>query len=104
MIGPACMTKHIKSLGFTNRMAFYLILMLFCGLIGGFYLAVKSIESDYSGALACYTIVFTPIGTALSIVLAKIVDKNKAENTGETTESGEGISYMIAKQNIKSEG
>lgn len=91
------MIKHIKAIGFTNRMAFYLIIILFLGLVGGYYLAEKSIEQDYTGALACYTIVFTPIGTALSIVLAKVVDKSKEENTGATEKSGEGINYMLAK-------
>ena len=38
--------------------------------------------------------VFTPIGTAVSIVLVRIVDKSRAENTGA---DGEGIKYAAAK-------
>ena len=64
------------------------MLLLFVGLAGGFVLAVLSIKYQYTGALACWTVVFTPIGTAVSIVLARIVDKSRAENTGA---DGEGI-------------
>lgn len=88
--------KHLKDLGFTNRMAVYIILMLIAGLVGGFYLADKSIEYGYMGPLACWTIVFTPIGTACAIVLNKIVQKSIAENTGA---DGEGIKYATAKAN-----
>ena len=38
--------------------------------------------------------VFTPIGTAISIVIVRIVDKSRAENTGP---DGEGIKYAAAK-------
>jgi hypothetical protein len=85
--------KHLKNLGFTNRLAVYIILFLAAGLIGGFYLAVASIKKGYTGALMCYTAVFTPIGTACSIVLARVVDKNRAENTGG---NGDGITYASA--------
>lgn len=88
---------HLKHIGFTNRLAVYLVLTLFFGLSGGFVLAVLSIKYQYTGALACWTVVFTPIGTALGIVLAKIVDKSKAENTGATEKEGEGIKYAAAK-------
>ncbi len=81
---------HIASIGFTNRMAVYLMIMLTFGLLGGFVLAVLSIKYQYAGALACWTVVFTPIGTAIGIVLAKIVNKSKEENTGS---DGEGIVY-----------
>ena len=47
----------------------------------------------YTGALMCWTVVFTPIGTACGIVLSKIVDKSKAENSGP---NGEGIKYAAA--------
>lgn len=40
------------------------------------------------------TVVFTPIGTALSIVLARVVDKNRAENTSAT---GDGVVYAAAQ-------
>lgn len=81
-------------IGFTNCMAIYLMLMLTAGLAGGFYLALKSIETGYTGALMCWTVVFTPIGTACSIVLARIVDKSKAENRGA---NGEGIKFAAAQ-------
>lgn len=86
-------TKH-KPIGFTNQLAIVLICILILGLIGGFYLANKSIQTSYNGALYCWTIVFTPIGTALSIVLGKVVDKNRDQNTSET---GKGIDYAIAE-------
>lgn len=86
--------RHFKSLGFTNRLGIYILIFLAAGMIGGFYLAVRSIEYDYSGSLMCWTIVFTPIGTAVSLVLGKIVQKSAMENTGA---DGEGIKYAIAK-------
>lgn len=86
--------KHFKKLGFTNRLALYVLLFLAAGLAGGFYLALKSIEYSYTGALACWTICFTPVGTATSIVLSKVVDKNKAENTSG---SGDGITFAAAQ-------
>lgn len=70
------------------------MLFLAVGLAGGFVLALASIRYQYTGALACWTVVFTPIGTALSVVLARIVDKSRAENTGA---DGEGIKYAAAK-------
>ena len=87
---------HLKCLGFTNRLALYIMVFLAAGLAGGFYLAVKSIATGYTGALTCWTVVFTPIGTACSIVLARIVDKSRAENTSA---DGEGIKYAAAKAN-----
>ena len=33
---------HLKNLGFTNRLALYIMVFLAAGLAGGFYLAVKS--------------------------------------------------------------
>ncbi len=73
--------RHLKSIGFSNRLAIYVLIFLFIGLVGGFVLALISIKADYVGALACWTIVFTPLGTATSIVLSRIVDKSRAENT-----------------------
>ena len=70
------------------------VLLLIFGLAGGFLLAVWSIREKYTGSLLCWTVVFTPIGTALSIVLARIVDKNRDENTGA---DGEGVKYAAAK-------
>lgn len=53
-----------------------------------FYLAVRCIDTNYTGPLTCFTVVFTPIGTVLGIVLTAIVGKNKAENTKD------GINYL----------
>lgn len=86
--------KHFKKLGFTNRLAIYILLFLAFGLAGGFYLAIKSIEYQYTGALMCWTACLTPIGTATSIALSRIVDKNKAENISG---SGDGITFAAAK-------
>lgn len=83
-----------RGIGFTNWMAVYLMLMLTAGLAGGFYLALRSIATGYTGALMCWTVVFTPIGTACSVVLARIVDKSKAENQGA---DGEGIKFAAAR-------
>ena len=89
-------TKHLASLGFTNRLAIYILLFLAAGLDGGFYLALRSIITGYTGALMCWTVVFTPIGTACSIVLSKIVHKSEVENSSA---DGEGIKYATAKAN-----
>lgn len=83
-----------RSIGFTNRLAVYLVLLLTAGLAGGFFLAWKSIQHQYMGALACFTVVFTPIGTAIGIVLNSIVHKSDHENTGA---DGEGIKFAAAK-------
>lgn len=88
--------SHLAALGFSNRLALYIILFLAAGLAGGFYLALKSIQYNYAGALACWTIVFTPIGTAASIVLSQIVRKSTIENSSA---DGEGIKYAAAKAN-----
>lgn len=86
--------RHFKKLGFTNRLGLYVLLFLAAGLAGGFYLALKSIEYGYNGALMCWTVCFTPIGTATSIVLSRIVDKNRAENTSG---NGDGITFASAQ-------
>lgn len=91
------MLKHLKSMGATNRLALYLVGMLFAGLVMGFVLAVMSIRHDYMGQLLCYTVVFTPIGTALSIVLNSIVNKSRAENTSG---DGTGIKYGLAMKDV----
>lgn len=88
--------RHFVRLGFTNRLALYIMLFLAVGLAGGFYLAIRSIAYGYTGSLLCWTVVFTPIGTACSIVLSKIVDKSRAENTGG---NGDGIKFASAKAN-----
>lgn len=89
-------TQPKPRVGFTNQLAIKLVRLLSGGLLGGFVLAVLSIKYNYVGSLLCYTCVFTPIGTALSIVLAKVVDKSKAENTSA---DGDGIVYAKAKAN-----
>ena len=67
-------TKKRRGIGFTNLFALLQILYhLFC--------------------TSC-TVVFTPIGTAIGIVLNSIVRKSEAENTGA---DGEGIKYAAAK-------
>ncbi len=97
---PHPVREHMKSLGFTNRLAVYIIIFLAAGLAGGFILAWKSIGVGYTGALMCWTVVFTPIGTACSVVLSRIVDKSREENTSA---DGEGIKYAAAKaQNFNS--
>lgn len=88
-----CKHRHI---GTTDLLGFFLVLLLAAGLFGGFYLALKSIVFNYTGQLLCYTVVFTPLGTAIAIVLGKIVDKNRDENTGP---NGEGIKYSTAQAN-----
>ena len=81
-------------MGNTDRLGYILVFILALGLAGGFALAVLSIRYQYTGALACWTVVFTPSGTALSIVLSRIVEKNRAENTGA---NGEGVKYAAAQ-------
>lgn len=83
-----------KRIGFTNKMAIYIIGLLTAGMSGGFILAVMSITYNYMGALACYTVGFTPMATALSLVLGRVVKKNEMENTSA---EGEGVQYASAK-------
>ena len=97
---PNKFLEHMKSIGATNRLAVYLVIMLLFGLVMGFVLAVMSIHSDYAGSLICFTVVFTPMGTAISIVLNSIVNKSKAENTGA---NGEGIKYALAMNELLEE-
>ena len=87
---------HHHHIGTTDLLGYFLVLLLAAGLLGGFYLALKSIVYNYTGQLLCYTVVFTPLGTAIAIVLGKIVDKNRDENTGP---NGEGIKYSTAQAN-----
>lgn len=78
-------------MGFTNKLACAIIVLVSLDLIGGFFLAYLSIKAQYTGALACWTIVSTPIGALATYVLKPIVDKSKAENTEG------GIIYEAAK-------
>lgn len=85
-----------KRRGFTDNLALFCVALLTIGLFMAYRLAVKSIDADYGGALACFTVVFTPIGTALGITLTAIVNKNRAENT-----TG-GINAIKAEQGFNS--
>ena len=85
-----------KGIGFTNSMAVYILFLLTIGLLMGFILAWTSSNTQDMGALACFTVVLTPIGTACSIVLGKVVDKNKSENMGS---DGAGITFAAAQAN-----
>ena len=87
-------SSHFKEIGFTNRLAIYCIIFLAFGLGMGFYLAMESIENQYVGSLVCFTAALAPIGTMISIVLGKVVDKNRDENTGG---NGDGIAFAAAK-------
>ncbi len=98
------MLSHFKSLGFTNRLALYVLGFLGLGLAGGFYLAMRSITADYSGSLLCWTIVFTPIGTAVGCALPKIVDKNKAENTSGGIVHDSAMADKTTKGSVNSPG
>lgn len=89
-----------KKIGFTNTLAIYLILLLTLTLGLGFYLALESIRAQYTGALICWTAVLSPLDACLGVVLMKIVDKSKAENTS----NGTGISYALAMAENKSNG
>lgn len=84
---------HKKKVGFTNFLAVYLVILLTIGLFMAYKLAKDSIIYNYMGQLLCFTVVFTPLGTALSLVLGKIVDKSKAENVSG---DGTGIKYAQA--------
>ena len=84
---------HLKSLGFTNRLAIVLVIFLLIGLIMGFVLALLSIFYQYLGQLICFTAILSPIGTACSIVLNSIVNKSKAENLSG---DGTGIKFAAA--------
>lgn len=91
---PKRLSKKRSGIGFTNRLTLYLMLLLTAGLTGGFYVALKSIEHQYMGALACYTVVFTPMGAMANIVLNSIVHKSERENTGA---NGMGIKFAAAE-------
>ena len=95
--GGTSVTKTTKlrkrKMGFTNMLAVYLVILLTLGLGMAFYLARLSIMYNYMGQLLCFTVVFTPLGTAISLVLGKIVDKSRAENSSG---DGTGIKYAQA--------
>lgn len=82
-----------KKIGFTNTLAIYLVLLLTLTLGLGFYLALESIRAQYTGALICWSCVIGPLDACLGVVLIRVVDKSRAENTGA---DGNGISYALA--------
>lgn len=91
---PARRKKKKPDVGFSNRYSVWVLLFLAAGLAGGFILALFSIRYQYTGALMCWTVVFTPIGTAVSIVPHFVVHKSTVENSGA---DGEGIKFAAAK-------
>lgn len=82
--------KHLKSIGFTNRLSLYSLGFLMISIVLGFILAVMSINHETNFALAAYTCSVAPIGTFVSIAIGKSIDKSKFENT-----SG-GVKYEMA--------
>lgn len=94
MSGKRILKKQHKKIGFTNTLAILIVIFLFITILMGFYLAVKSIEYNYLGSLVCFTAAIAPLDAALSFVLGKVVDKNKAENTSG---NGDGITFAAAK-------
>lgn len=88
--------KPRKKLGFTNKMCVGILLTIAVTIIMGFYLAIRSIDSQYLGTLACFTVAIAPVDSVLGVVLKEAVKKSTAENTGA---DGEGIMYAKAKQN-----
>lgn len=97
-IADAKFEKKLKKLtkkktGFTNTLAIYLVLLLTLTLGLGFYLALESIRAQYTGALICWSCVIGPLDACLGVVLVRVVDKSRAENTGA---DGNGISYALA--------
>lgn len=86
-------------LGFTNKMAVFILGLLTVSLLLSFVLAVLSIQHQYMGVLACWTACFTPLGVGLDIVLNSTVKKSTAENTSK---DGDGIRYrqLIGSEDI----
>lgn len=82
-----------SKIGFTNKMAIWLCALLFIGILLSFLLAIYSIKNNYMGALACWTVCFTPLSAGIDIVLHAVVKKSQAENTSA---SGDGIKYRQA--------
>ena len=103
-IDAAKLEKKIRKLtrrkiGFTNTLAIYLVLLLTFSLALGFYLALESIRAQYTGALICWSCVIGPLDACLGVVLVRVVDKSRAENTGA---DGNGISYALAMAEAES--
>ena len=94
MSGKRVVPKKHKKLGFTNKLSLGILFTIFITILMGFHLALKSIEYNYVGSLICFTAAIAPLDTALSLVLSKVVDKNKAENTAG---NGDGIKFAAAQ-------
>lgn len=88
----------MRKLGFTNKMAVYILILMTACIGLSFILAVMSVQYQYTGVLACWTACFTPLGIGLDIVLNSTVKKSQAENTSA---EGDGIRY---RQIIEKEG
>lgn len=87
--------RQYNGIGFTNKMCIGLVFIMFVGLCMGFALAVYSVKEQYTGALECFTIAFTPMGVGINIVLTRAVVKSDHENTSA---EGEGIKYGKARE------
>lgn len=87
----------MPKLGFTNKMAVFILFLLTAAIIMSFILAVMSINQQYMGVLACWTACFTPLGVGLDVVLNSTVKKSMQENTAG---DGDGIRYrqIIGKE------
>ena len=86
--------KHLKSLGFTNRLCIYALTFLLISIVLGFILAVMSIKNEANFTLAAYTCSVAPIGTFISIAIGKAVDKSKHENLSS---DGTGLVFAAAQ-------
>lgn len=87
---------HLKSIGFTNRLSLYILILLAGTILMGFFLALKSISTQYIGSLACFTVAVAPMDSILGIVLKSAVQKSAAENTEG------GINYFKASTTTNS--
>ena len=85
-----------KKMGFTNKMCIGIMGIILITILMGFYLAIKSIDSQYLGTLACFTVAIAPVDSVLGVVLREAIKKSTAENTGA---DGEGIVFAVARQN-----
>lgn len=88
-------------MGFTNKMAVWLVGILVGSLVMSFILAVLSITHEYMGALVCWTAFAAPLEVGINIVLTATVRKSQAENTSD---NGDGIRYrqLIGEKEVPS--
>ena len=93
-------TTKKKKLGHTDKLSLYILIVICVTILMGFYLAIQSIRYNYTGALICFTAAIAPLDAALSFVLGKIVDKNKAENMSG---NGDGIKFVAAQASMAAE-